>query len=494
MKYDILIPDYMKAAKEAAVDKLEAHIETYDSRKLQDLIKGGWADKMRYQVQAGLTARLVAELSAECGRHVIVYAQRPFIFTGQFYAPLSEKDIERFHFGVVDAGGFSQQEWHAQDYRNQFTGKVMQYAHPRHYFGFSLPKAGWLFQDGFLDIHGKLHTKVKPEWLCMWQAQRKWKGAKANPKKFLETLNHAIDQQEVRDYVLASFGNALAGDPLNAQRALLLVGIGGSGKSTILDAVSNVVGRHNRYDIDSIGQLTEKGGLYAGPTEYATLCVAADSSANVKQSDTLKKFISKEPVTAKELYQQPRTIVPRSSIVAGSHDAQVERLLNDSGIFRRFDIVGFYNPVTKKDSQLHVKLEKETADIAWLLAYEALKHAKANGHKLERPAALREYLESAAEQGDVIAASLSQMGLRIAKPGDEGVWLWAKDIRDNVMEIAKEDGYEVKWQQVRAKLKTAGPNSMELDQPFNKGNRPYYRFSVTDAETFKSYGIKPKKF
>ena len=96
-------------------------------------------------------------------------------------------------------------------------------------------------QDGFLDIHGTLHSQVKPEWLCMWQAQRKWKGGTGIPKKFIETLNHAIDQQDVRDYVLASFGNALAGDPLNAQRALLLVGIGGSGKSTILDAVSNVV-------------------------------------------------------------------------------------------------------------------------------------------------------------------------------------------------------------------------------------------------------------
>lgn len=489
-------PAYMNVRRDLALDKVLDFISDYDSRRVQDLIRGGWEGKIRHQVQAGIVAKLVAAFSSKAERHIVVYGSTPFIFTGRYYAPISNENLEDIHFEICQKAGFSVQEWHDQDYSRRFFDAVATECSTLRLFGPVRPKAGILFQDGFLTVDGTLHADIKAEWLCMYEVQCKWQREAPTNTRFMEVVNHAVDGQEERNYMLASFGNAIAGDPLNAQRALLLVGLGGTGKSSLQDAVSNVVGAHNRYDVDSISQLSEKGGLYAGPTEYATLCIAADSSANVKQVDTIKKFISKESVTSKELYRQPRTIIPRAAIIAGSNDAQIERLLHDDGIFRRFDIIGFYNQVTTRDNYLHEKLAKETADIGWLLADALLHHSKSNGGRLERPSSLKARLENARDEGDVISSALSQMGCRIARKGndDNVAWVYWPDIKDNVMQLAKEDGYEVKAMQIKAKLKAAGPNSTQLAQPFSTNRYAYYRLEILDADTFRSFNTKQKTF
>ena len=490
------IPDYMREPRKHAIEDLSAYIRRYPSKDMQDLVRGGWDSKIRHQIQAGVVAKLLRALSEKAGYHIIVYGPTSFIYTGRYLAPINNAQLEDLHFDVCEAAGLSAQQWHDESYSKAFFRAVAATSNYRSYFGEVKPRPGVLFKDGFVDINGKLHRDVKPQWLCMYEVQCNWERKRPTGTKFMQLVDHAVDGKDEKSYMLASFGNAIAGDPLNAQRALLLVGLGGTGKSTIQDAIGSVVGGHNRYDVDSIGQLAEQNGQHAGPTEYATLCIAADSSANVKKIDVIKKFISKEPVKAKELYFQPRVITPRSAIIAGSNDAQIERLLHDDGIFRRFDIIGFWNRVSEKnkDSQLHVKLAKETADIGWLVVDALVKHAKNNDMKLTRPASLLARLQNARDEGDVVSSALSQMGARIANKGGEGVWVYWPDIKANVMELAQDDGYEVKAMQIKAKLKAAGPNSQELPQPFHTNRYAYYRLEILDPDVFRSFNLKTKTF
>lgn len=496
MKETYDAPSYMKEPTNKAVKDLLAFIEAYPSKDMQDLVRGGWATKVRFQIQAGVVAKLLRALSQKAGRPVVVYGLNAFIYTGRYLAPINPHVLEDLHFGICEAAGLSTQEWHDQTYYERFLKAVVRDTNYKSYFGNILPKPGVLFKDGFVDIKGKLHRDVKPSWLCMYEVQCNWERDTPRGTRFMDVVNHAVDNKEEKSYMLASFGNAIAGDPLNAQKALLLVGLGGTGKSTIQDAVSSVVGAHNRYDVDSIGQLAEQNGQHAGPTEFATLCIAADSSANVKKVDVIKKFISKEPVKAKELFIQPRVIRPRSAIIVGSNDAQIERLLHDDGIFRRFDIIGFWNRVSadKKDSKLHEKLAEETADIGWIVVKAMVNHAKANNMNLTRPASLAARLQNARDEGDVVSSALSQMGARIATKGGEGVWVYWPDIKSNVMELAQDDGYEVKAMQIKAKLKAAGHNSQELPEPFHLNRYAFYRLEILDPDVFRSFNMKTKNF
>ena len=86
------------------------------------------------------------------------------------------------------------------------------------------------------------------------------------------------------------------------------------------------------------------------------------------------------------------------------------------------------------------------------------------------------------------------MGARIANKGGEGVWVYWPDIKSNVMELAQDDGYEVKAMQIKAKLKAAGPNSQELPQPFHTNRYAYYRLEILDPDVFRSFNLKTKSF
>jgi len=217
-------------------------------------------------------------------------------------------------------------------------------------------------------------------------------------------INQIIPNEEMRRYVLASFINAIAGDPMHAQRMLLLMGVGASGKSTLIDAVVATIGKQNACRVDDLRNLTKD--------ENHILCICGDASGNLGNKDVLKQIVSKEEISGRRLYREVEYFVPRASLVVASR------------ISRRIDIVQFNNPVDEKnrDPFIGKKLAapKEQREMVMDMI-DCLLEMQNNFGRMVRPDSLAQALDDLRYDGDTFLSKAKE-------EGPDSLWIHQSDL------------------------------------------------------------------
>ena len=247
-------------------------------------------------------------------------------------------------------------------------------------------------------------------------------------------INQIIPNEEMRRYVLASFINAIAGDPMHAQRMLLLMGVGASGKSTLIDAVVATIGKQNACRVDDLRNLTKDESRYRIDLANHILCICGDASGNLGNKDVLKQIVSKEEISGRRLYREVEYFVPRASLVVASNEIGFTHALGDSGISRRIDIVQFNNPVDEKnrDPFIGKKLAapKEQREMVMDMI-DCLLEMQNNFGRMVRPESLAQALDDLRYDGDTFLSFLGASGLEIIKAKEEGpdsLWIHQSDL------------------------------------------------------------------
>jgi phage/plasmid-associated DNA primase len=247
-------------------------------------------------------------------------------------------------------------------------------------------------------------------------------------------INQIIPNEEMRRYVLASFINAIAGDPMHAQRMLLLMGVGASGKSTLIDAVVATIGKQNACRVDDLRNLTKDESRYRIDLANHILCICGDASGNLGNKDVLKQIVSKEEISGRRLYREVEYFVPRASLIVASNEIGFTHALGDSGISRRIDIVQFNNPVDEKnrDPFIGKKLAapKEQREMVMDMI-DCLLEMQNNFGRMVRPDSLAQALDDLRYDGDTFLSFLGASGLEIIKAKEEGpdsLWIHQSDL------------------------------------------------------------------
>ena len=247
-------------------------------------------------------------------------------------------------------------------------------------------------------------------------------------------INQIIPNEEMRRYVLASFINAIAGDPMHAQRMLLLMGGGASGKSTLIDAVVATIGKQNACRVDDLRNLTKDESRYRIDLANHILCICGDASGNLGNKDVLKQIVSKEEISGRRLYREVEYFVPRASLIVASNEIGFTHALGDSGISRRIDIVQFNNPVDEKnrDPFIGKKLAapKEQREMVMDMI-DCLLEMQNNFGRMVRPDSLAQALDDLRYDGDTFLSFLGASGLEIIKAKEEGpdsLWIHQSDL------------------------------------------------------------------
>lgn len=247
-------------------------------------------------------------------------------------------------------------------------------------------------------------------------------------------INQIIPNEEMRRYVLASFINAIAGDPMHAQRMLLLMGVGASGKSTLIDAVVATIGKQNACRVDDLRNLTKDESRYRIDLANHILCICGDASGNLGNKDVLKQIVSKEEISGRRLYREVEYFVPRASLIVASNEIGFTHALGDSGISRRIDIVQFNNPVDEKnrDPFIGKKLAapKEQREMVMDMI-DCLLEMQNNFGRMVRPESLAQALDDLRYDGDTFLSFLGASGLEIIKAKEEGpdsLWIHQSDL------------------------------------------------------------------
>lgn len=178
-------------------------------------------------------------------------------------------------------------------------------------------------------------------------------------KFLLEISNGRPDLVKV---ILEFMGYCVSGDECWTQKAMILLGSGRNGKSTLLDTLKKLIG-HHAYSTCTLGDFKDPNARF---TLFGKLCNIAEETPyeSLLDASTFKNLVSGGEVVAKKLWQNKFSFKNRAKLIFAANEIPASKDAEE-GFFRRFIVVPFdyYVPDEKIDHDLHNKLASELAGI-----------------------------------------------------------------------------------------------------------------------------------
>jgi len=443
--------------------------------------------KISARSSAALLAAFIPACAKEMNIPLVELGGVSMVWCGTHFSPLGERQRTRILRAFAAPAGLLKPSILTQEFNREYVRGFAIYASPLEVFGVSQAKRGLNFEDGLIVFdtgRPQLEPSHNPEWLATFcipcDSTRKF-----NNRHWDVFVQETIPDDEVRSYTLAMMANAIAGDPVRAQKILLLIGAAGAGKSTLIEAVASVIGAHNVMRTDNLAQITKDDSRHRMKLAQATLCISADASDNLGDKDALKMIVSKEPIIARKLYSEPVEVVPRASLIVASNESGFSYALSDPGVERRFDIVMFTHakPENQRDGTLIDRLKDEScqAAIGLSLLEHLTKQLEVGNGKLLRPQVMRDELEQLRVEGDPIMGWINDSGLCIAKT--EGTLIVHQaEALESFRSFCVRSGYAA-WSMRKFKARL---RALRVTSHGRRGKTHDYEFGLKDLAAAKS--------
>ena len=204
---------------------------------------------------------------------------------------------------------------------------------------------------------------------CQAHTPVPWQGIDAKASEWESFLERALPDENVRLAFQEAVGYAAVGIPTQ-NIAWILVGEGGTGKTTVLEYVAKALGHYATMIDDDLlrnkAHESESASLIG--TRFAFL---SDGTSGIISSDSLKKYASAGTVKTRKLYGNTFTFQSQHVLFLQTNfEPRFDRY--DSGTLRRIITINFDQPFdASKDTNtesLEVRLDREMPGIlAWIV-------------------------------------------------------------------------------------------------------------------------------
>lgn len=176
----------------------------------------------------------------------------------------------------------------------------------------------------------------------------------ATAPQFRAFLNEVLPDMESQR-VLAEYFGWIFIKGLKLEKALVLYGSGGNGKSVIFDVLTALLGPENvtSYPLKS---LTDEQGYHRAKLAKTLVNYASEISGNL-DTNLFKALISNEPVQARLPYKEPFILTDYGKFIFNANELPIAGEINNA-YFRRFLILPFpvEVPPEKQDKGLAQKI------------------------------------------------------------------------------------------------------------------------------------------
>jgi phage/plasmid-associated DNA primase len=445
-------------------------------------------DKCAAKSAAAMLGIAIPQLSKLCGSPLLELGGFRSVWTGTHYEPLTDAQMSSVIKAFATGARLLKPSILTSDFAREFDKSFSAHGKPSSVFGFGArPIRGINYQDGVLTVRDGKECFIsghRPEDLTTYCIPAKWK-LRSEDKTWQKFLDESVPCVDTRQYLLGMFGNAIAGDPMNAQKIMLLIGAAGAGKSTLIEAIVGCIGSQNVMRTDNLAQITRDDSRHRMRLAHATLCVSADASENIGDKDALKMIVSKEPIIARKLYSEPLEITPRACLVVASNEMGLSYVLSDPGVARRFDIISFKKAKDwrKRDIALHEKLatEKAKAGIGISLGLCLLEEVKRGDGKLERPGVVEKEIDRLRIEGDPFMSWMVASGLSADPDVQNSVEIHQDRAHESFKSYCANSGYNA-WSIRRFKARL---RALNLEEQGRHGGKHAYYFYVKDMNLAK---------
>lgn len=445
-------------------------------------------DKCSAKSAAAMLGIAMPQLSKLCGSPLLELGGFRSVWTGTHYEPLADAQMSRLVKAFAKGAGLLKPSILTSDFAREFDKSFSSHGKPSSVFGHEArPIRGINYIDGVLTIRGQNEAFIRghrPEDLTTYCIPAYW-DRKDDSSVWDQFLIESMPCEDTRRYLLAMFGNAIAGDPMNAQKIMLLIGAAGAGKSTMIEAIVGCIGSQNVMRTDNLAQITRDDSRHRMRLAHATLCVSADASENIGDKDALKMIVSKEPIIARKLYAEPMEITPRACLVVASNEMGLSYVLSDPGVARRFDIINFKTAKDwkKRDIALHEKLAtaEARAGIGVSLGMALLEEVQRGGGKLERPDVVLHEIDRLRIEGDPFMSWMEASGITVDASYENQVEVHQDRAHESFKTYCANSGYNP-WSIRRFKSRL---RALNLAEEGRHGGKHAYYFYVKDLNLAK---------
>jgi putative DNA primase/helicase len=184
---------------------------------------------------------------------------------------------------------------------------------------------------------------------------------------FLYALDHAVGGDKDKIEIIQEFAGYCLTKDTDIEKGLFLVGAAASGKSTVLEGIEAMLGKHNISNL-TMEQLCQPrfAGVFVDKLANIDNEVPHDTT---RYDEAIKKIISGQGVTVDIKFLQTYTIKPCCKLIFAAND--MPRISDSSeGLFRRIILIDFNNviPPDKRDRKIKERVRTEGAGILnWAL-------------------------------------------------------------------------------------------------------------------------------
>lgn len=240
---------------------------------------------------------------------------------------------------------------------------------------------------------------------------------------FMEMITNGLGgDQESIDMLQKHLGKIICFPHFkNIQRFLCLYGIGGSGKSTVVDVIKTIVGLRNVIAFTSAESSRFNNGTLPGK-RVAIFSEAGEDRSDQKfdsaHAQNIKSITSGDPVVCEAKGKDPITYCPNIDVITVSNPPPVIPM-DKTAFVRRAVFIRWENPIKTVDKDKHLAIvTKEIVGIFWWILQGAWKLHAEGDESLHTPQNSWQDLEDCCSSVDPETTFVSTMLKKSIGEGD----------------------------------------------------------------------------
>lgn len=241
----------------------------------------------------------------------------------------------------------------------------------------NFPKYMINFKNGMYDARtGKMY-KHHPACLSVNQIPHEYHPeADSVPGDAIEKfLNYSVPDSDDREMLLQYIG-LCCGIDATQQKMFIICGTGGTGKSTLINLISEIVGYKNTSNV-ALSDLEQRFSSIALMGKTLNACADLEIDA-LEQTSTIKKLIGEDAIKGEYKGKDCISFKNYSKLLFSTNELPLVKGEKTNGFYRRLLILTMSRSPEKRDSSLFSELLKEL-DYLLHISMQALMRMYENG-------------------------------------------------------------------------------------------------------------------
>ena len=263
--------------------------------------------------------------------------------------------------------------------------------------------AEWIcFKNGFYDPVNQRLLPHNPRYMAMNQIPFSY-DPDCHPEGpvITEWLEYMLEQPEDREMLLQYVGYCMTRDT-RQQKFLILNGNGGTGKSTLIKLIEEMIGSSNISNV-SLLQLSKRFSVFNLLGKILNCCADLENKA-LDDTSILKKALGEDSLMAEAKGKDMVPFKSYAKLLFSTNELPAVKGEKTNAFYRRLLILSINKAPKKVDSCFYEKIRAEM-DFFIHLCVEALGRMYENGMIMESPNSI-EAVQKLREESDTVSAFL----------------------------------------------------------------------------------------